>query len=311
MSVSKLHTLGPVVLDTTVIPGIKSLALNTGNEVRVDHASSEPYPRWAAHVAQRPGFSFSTLALKRVLDIVTWPGISIAGLGAKASIYSSKYGEGGIVSSSSVHRKFVAQEGIIVPRRLSCEFGGDAVLTLDALVTSDGTNNAFVITDTMALPTLVDDDSRWTLGPAKLANISFGQLVGLDFDFGIDAAAEGSDSDICPTFGYIRQCRPSLTLRGTDVTMLETTSGGSALDFDADIGTSANSCFYLRKRTRGAGYVVDGTAAHLKISMAGVSTVQTPIDARSNERGMITVRFDPMWDGTNALVKIETAIAIT
>lgn len=306
MSVSTLHGLYAVEAGSAVIGGIVQCALATGTDIRADAANGEVYARNQSVIAQKVGGSFTSMAIQDALDVIPVLGKSIAALTGGLKVYAQQHAEGGTRTTGSNHRKFTILEGLIVPRTLTVQHQQDAQLPFDILATYDGTNDPVQIADGAALPTPLVDNERFTLGKVTIGSIVFTHVRSVEIEFGINAVTEGADSDVWDTFSSIRAIAPSITIRGVDASWLKS----SNVPLTGLAGTHANTSIYLRKRSA-AGFVADGTAEHIKFTVDGYAVVDAILDASGSEPGETAIRMPLRYDGTNAPILVNTAIAIT
>ena len=308
MSISNAHGLYGVVIDSTVIGGIGRLFINTGTEVRGEPSSGEVWARFQSLVAQKPRAQFNTMALAAALAKSALTGASIAGMTAGLNLYAQQHAAGGTRTSGSAHRKHTIKHGLLVPRRLTCEHQGDAVLEYEAIITYDGSNQPVVLTESQALPAGLTDAERFTLGPVTIESILLAQVRRFELDFGIEVKTEGSDSDIWDTYCSIESIQPTLTLRGIDLNWWKD-SGGVPLTGKA--ATHANTKIYLRKRAAGATFVADETAQHIKFTADGLAHIADGFSADANNKAEVSLVLPMYYDGTNNPLVVNTASAIT
>jgi len=306
MAVTKKHTLSAVVFDTTVLGAITRQSIAQESEIRGDRTSGEVWARWQALYKQRVAPSFATRDLATALAEAGLTGVSIADLTAGFIMYAQKYALGGTRTAGAAHRKFVLDNGLIVPRRLSVSHGEDAELEYEIFATSDGTNHPLTITDTQSLPAGIDDAARFTLPAAGNTTIgakTINQVQSIEIDFGVSAITEGADSDLWDTFCGIEEVAPSLVITTTDVETL----GPTQIPREGLVCTHANTFLYLRKRDDGGTFVADVTAEHIKLTAAGLAV----IDEMLSDDGQTALRIPLIYDGTNAPLTINPASAIT
>lgn len=319
MGVTRRHTLYGVELDTdslagssVVLGGIKGQVIEADTEVRNDTSSGEAYPTHLAMVSQKIMATFRTTSIAAGLDVIGLTGLPIFATSQDGvNLYAYAHAEGGTRASGSNHRKYNVKQGIIVPQRITCDHQGDAVIEYRLLTTWDGTNNPVVITDSSAVPTNGVDSARFTIGKCTLANLTINHITSFELDFGHVIETEGADSDKWDTFVSIRETKPVLRLRGRDIEWLD----ASVYPLEGAVATQANTSFYLRKRSAStsSGFVADATQEHIKFNAAGLAHVTTIFDAETegNPPAEVAVEMPMRYDGTNAIIVVDTTSAIT
>lgn len=305
------HSLYGVELADTVpvvLGGIESVNVRSGTEHRADTTSGALYPTHAAIVAQKPAADFTSFAIHDCLDNCGIAGLSIADLANGLSLYAYKHADGGGRSTGSTHRKFNFKKGLIVPRRISCEHRGDAMIAYDVLPTWDLTNDPVIESDSVAVPTAPSDDERFTIGSVTIGAISIAEIRSFELDFGVSASTEGADSDIFDTHASIDEVLVMLTLRGVKLEWL----AAAAIPRSGKAATHANSSFYLRKRLQtSAGFVANATAEHIKGTMAGLAWIEDIFTGGRNSPAECSLKMVAKFDGTNLPVVFTTASAIS
>ncbi len=233
------------------------------------------------------------------------------------TMYGNKKAAGGTRAGAGANISYNIKEGILVPRRISADHQGDAVLDLETLITYDGTNAPIVQLNTANLLASIADDQRYTIGTVKLGTaggdqITLSQIVRLEIDFGVNASAEGSDSDIYPTFATINDiARPVIRITTLDLTQLIASNGIPLHGKDLD---SSHTVIYLRKRARvtASGFVADGTQEHISIVPLIGCAYHVDIGDYGNSggNGAATIEIPLISDGTSAPMAIDTTAAI-
>lgn len=311
MTISTIHSRYAVQTDVAnpsvpvLLGGITRQMIRTGSDVRTQRTSGEVYARHIALYAQKPIAEFASLNIAACLDEIGLTGIVVANGGM--NYYAQKWSEGSTPAGAGNHREYNCLEGVVVPRRLTVNHQGDAVIEYEHLITYDGSNDPIVITDSTNLPSGITDGERFTLGPATIGSVSIGQLLNLTIDFGVDARTEGGDSDIWDTFARIRGVEPRITLRGTDITNF----AAASIPLAGKAAAHADTTLYLRKRDDQDGYVADGTAEHIKFTAAGLAVIDTAFEDDGEEPAEITVDLPLYYDGTNAPITVDTSSTIT
>jgi hypothetical protein len=308
MTVSRMHGIYAVKLGTTVIGATSKRGVRTGVEVRQEATSGEVYSRFQSIYAINPMADFATRQLAVALGACGLTGTALTS-GAPFLLYSQKHTEGGTRTAGGNHRLWTINEGIIIPRRLTVEHQGDAVLEYEVLATYDGANEPVTISESQSLPSVTDAE-RFTIGSVSLHDgssaYSLPQVRRLQIDFGVQAEQVGADSDIYPTSSRIIEINPSITLSGIDSEWWKST----VIPLTGRNITHASTKIYLRKRSAGGTFVADGTSEHIKFTAAGVAHVEG-FDGSGNNLDEVTVTLPCRYDGTNAPITVNTASAIT
>jgi len=308
MAINRIHGVWAVEADSTLVSGITGRRGSTGTETQGEPASGLVYPQNIYIRGQQPVFDFGTKSIANALDTLGGLiGKNIADLAAGFKMYLEKRAAGSTRASGANHRKLTATAGLILPRSLSVEHQGDAVLSYDVVPVYDGVNDPVAITDSVSLPAGLTDSDRWTLGPFTIESIALGQAQSLNIDFGISEQLHAGDSDIWATMVSIARIQPVLTLTGTDIEWFKSTNFPLA----GKAATHANTTIYLRHRAGGSTYVANGTATHIKFTADGLAYIDTFADASGDAPDSISLTMPLRYDGTNAPLTVDTTSAIS
>lgn len=306
-----IHNLYCVHLNDTaavVLPGIATQNIRTGTEYLAEPTSGSVYPEHVAITGQKPGADFSSMCVGTCLSEIGLVGLNIGDLVTGLELFAYAHAETGR-ATGAVHRKYSVADGLVIPRRVTCEHRGDAQVFYEVLpISSNGIAEPLAIADTSNVVAAEDDLQRHTIGKTTIAGILLGDIHSWELDFGIVAETQGGDSDIYDTMVSIVECKPVLTLKGVDVEWLKSTN----IPLAGKSGTHVNTITYLRKRLQtAAGFVADGTAEHVKFTLCGLAWVDEVFAKSGKDPATCTVKFAAKFDGTNAPVVINTASAIT
>jgi len=306
MGVTRKHSLYAVGLGATLLGGITRQSIALGSEVRREATSGETYARFQSLYAQKIAPGFSTKCIATALTACGTVGASIADMAGGLALYAQKHADGSSRTAGSNHRKYGFTRGILAPKNLTVDHRGDALLTYDAVVVYDGTNEPMVITDSVALPAGITDAERFTLGPVQIGGVTLTGVHNLSIDFGLDVVGESADSDIWDTFASIRQILTTIRLTGIDVEWLK----AAAVPLAGLVATRANTAIYLRKRAKGSSFVAAATAQHIQFKASGLATIETPFEGQGSDGSQTTLSLPLDYDGSNAPLAITVGIAL-
>jgi|GEM_PF-2929211 len=284
----------------------QSLGLNSQLETRLSGPAGAVYRSFGALVSGAPVLAFSTRDLKAFLDECGVEGMKIdAGTNPGAVAYWQKVAEGGtrMAYNGSEHISATIANGLLVPRNISVDHQGVAVLSAEALARKAGATAPLTFSETADLPnTDPDADVEWGMGPLDLNGTAFEGLRDVGVDFGIQAMAEGGDGDIFPTLTYIDAITPAITATGLHADIL------NVLTEEGKYYAAETVDLSFRKRSEGGSYVADGTEQHIKLLFG-----KCRVDWTELADGTLAVRLTP-WrtagDTPVAPIAIDTTAAI-
>lgn len=304
MAVGSRHSPYGVKVNTTVLGGIVSTAVQTGTMTRPMIGSGAFDSTGQMIVAQAPVAQFETYALAAALALVGVSGAAISGAGL--FIYGQKHAEGGTRAGSTSHKEYKILQGVIIPRRLTVSRQGDAVLSYGVVATYDDTNHPVVVTESVTLPAAPANTERYGLGSVTVGSVVLTGKTDLEIDFGIVEEVLTDGGDIWPTYVSLNErAEPKISLTGIDPDWWKN-SGGVPIGGLA--ATQANTEITLRRRKDGGTYEADEVTSHIVINAAGMAYV----DDVSMGGGPLTTRVVVCCnhDGTNAPIVIATGQAL-
>ena len=315
MTVARVYTRGPVTIDTVTLGGITNQNIGNSSTFSNLNTHGEVRNRFVGLTGAVPSASFSTLSVAAALTItgaLPYDMSTDADEGiAAVAMYGVLKTQGGGRTLASVNKSYTMANGIMVPTTLQVDHQGDAELSYALFpISSDGIIEPIISAEAATVPAAAETVERFTLGSVSIGGVTLTQVRSLSIDFGITVNQIGADSDIFPSFAYDDSRMPSLTLSGID---LDWFKAAAAIDLQGLAGTIVNTIIYLRKRsgTISGGFVADATAEHIKIQSAGITTIESAMDASGDSDGTCGIRLSPFFDGTNETLLIAPASAIT
>lgn len=294
------------------VPGLISERCDINAELVAELTGSAIRPKHTAINAISPLISGSAYSLATILDIVGTTGLGIdSDSNPGLTVYHALMTDMGQVSGGSSNQTTLVKKGVFVPRRITCQSRGDAVLDFEVYTIQKSTNHPVVVGYSGTLPTLTVAEARWTLGPIDIGGTVFSDYNSIEIDFGLQITPEAVESAIYNKYiGVINQI-PRITIAGIDPGWwVAGTSGTIPLNGSAVL--HANSNIYLRKRTQdGSHFVANGTSEHIMFTFAGIAAIQsTGGTATSLTDSSIVIQ--PAEDSSgNAPLIVDTTAAIT
>ncbi len=314
MSVSKLWVPYAVNLNTATLAAspvlldqVQNFECSPAIAKTVQASDGAVDPTYVAVMSQSPRITFGSTALATILGSCGISGAVIDADGTYPGLvcWFQKMAEGGVRASGSNHLKLTAKEGILVPRSISAGMDGPATMTLEAVLTYDGTNDPIVIADSQALSGSPAVGELFTVGPVSINGTTLEGIQSIEIDFGIQVTVQGGDGQVWPTYCAIMSRGPSIRVRTTDVSSLST------FGLTGTAQGATDSVVYLRKVDEGGTRVADGTAQHLSFTVDEGHISVEGANVSQDGAAMADVTITPTYDGTAAIMVISTGTAIT
>lgn len=299
MSRAAIFHLG---INATTIQQCESTGIDPGIAVQ-SQAAGQIDPTFTSVTGISPRVTFSTSDVSAALGAIGLGGLALS---SNAVVYMQTRAADGEFQAGANHMSWTLSNGLVVPRSLSVNQGGNASLTGEIIGRStDGQSTPWTYSGTATLSGDNHVDNLFTLGPISINGTEVGVVQSLNIDFGLNVSVNRGDDDIYPTFLHINSRRPTIRYTTEKPVNLNTIGlAGSAQG-------STDSVIYLRARANDGVLVADGTTSHLSLTVdAGIIT---PMNASVQADGHWASEFviTPRYDGTNDIVAIGTGVAIS
>ncbi len=314
MAVGNVHTLYAVDIDpitganAVFIDQVSDWNVDTGIGEILQNADGMVDPTFVAVGSQSPRIRFSSTALATILAKCGISGLKIDSdvTHDGAEFWFQKVAEGGTRASGSNHIKMTMNEGMLLPRMIRATNGPPpATMDFEAVPTYDGTNDPLVIAASQALVGTPSVGELFTAGPVSINGSALAGIQDITIDFGIREIVQSGDGQVWPTFIGIMERRPVITIRSLEAIALST------FGLEGTAQSASDSVIYLRKIAEGGTRVADGTAEHISFPIdEGRISVNT-VGGTHGTPVIAEVKITPTFDGTNAILVINTATAIT
>ncbi|MBN46298.1 MULTISPECIES: hypothetical protein [unclassified Methylophaga] len=223
-----------------------------------------------------------------------------------AEFYLQQHQPGGTRKTGSTHMKATLANGILVPMSLSAGSEEMARMEFMAVGVYDGTNAPISYTASQALPAdTLTVDQMFFSGPVNINGTQFEGVQSFNVDFGVNLNRRGGDGLPYDTFVNIANRVPIIKFTTLDVEKAMTLVGANG------VGHTNDNCeYYLRKAANGGTRVADATEEHIKLTSYKGTILVKELSGDSGEIIGAEVEVHPVYDGTNAVIAVNTASAI-
>lgn len=278
----------------TVIGELSNLSIDPGHSVQSGPESSLVEAQFASILQGSPKFSLSTAAVASGLTAIGAGGVALSEA-APLALWFQKRGALG-VAAGSVHKKYLANEGIIVPTSLSASAGAFASLGFEAtLVNPDGDDACpWAVTSNNAIQAYTFEEEYLTLGAVTVNATTLGLVQSANINFGVQVVPVMQGGPVYPVAASIHKARPSITIQTGDIEFLDTI-GPNGLEVTAAV---------IKLRDCSANGFPAATGITLTVA-AGIARVtsQSGGDA-ADATG--TIEITPVKSGSSALIAVGT-----
>lgn len=256
-------------------------------------------PRAAFVGIADPTININTHQIAAALAALTFDGMKL-GAAAIATLFMQKGADGGTRAGALSHMKLECKAGIVIPMTASAgvdETPGTLAFAIHAM--DDLTNDPFIFTASQSLAGTPDPDERFWAGPVKLNNVAVNGVQNITVNFGISLRKRRAAGAINPTHISIESRLSQISIVTDDAALIDT--------YKVPVAIASSTLAYFRKGAVGS-RVADVTAEHIKFTAAEGVIVSRGVSG-SNQVSAIDII--PQYDGTNDLIAIDAASAIT
>jgi hypothetical protein len=298
----KRWTLYSLDYGASQLKGIVSQSIDPGILAKVLSDDGQVDPTYAYVAQAAPMVSFSTRAVAAALAVCGISGLAVTS--PPAILYFQQLDDLGTRESGSVHLTGTVNRGLLVPRTLRAAQGEEAVLSFDLFCLYNGTLLPIVWAASAALAGDVGSAEAFTVGPVSINGAALDNVQEITVDFGIQVRTGSKDGEAYPRDASILVRRPTITVRTTDLSVLQ------SLDVAGAKQGATDSVVYFRKLDRLGTRVADATAEHVKIAIDDGLIVPQAGSAAGEDVAGGGIVIHPAYDGAAAILAVSTASAI-
>lgn len=305
MAVTELFVLSGVNIEpaSLVLNGIVDSRFEDGVEDLALAPDGLVDPTFLATFQQNPRITVESANIAAALGAIGISGLKMTGaVGTK--FYFSQVEAGGTRKTGSEHLSLQMIAGMLIPLTLTARQGAEARFAFAAAPQYDGTNDPIIIAVSQALPSIAAFTTAFTVGPVSINGSALAGVQETRVDFGLDLFTSYGDGDIWPTLVAIRRRAPSITIRCTKMSAINTFGLVGAAQGETD------SIIYFRKKADGGANVANATAEHVSLTIADGKINCRTLGGGVDEEAAAETVITPKWDGTNAIIAVSTATAI-
>lgn len=296
MAVAQGYTLYAVQTAAGIIDQIESAEFAPGvGEVLVS-ADGTVDDEFAAVMSARPVLSFTTTAIDKALDIAGISGYKVA---AASDFFFQKLEQQGVRTAGATHLKISTSLGFLLPRTLQGSQDGPATISYDLIcLSSSGSADAVVFTDSQSLTGMPKTDELYTIGECKLNNAVVNSVQSIAVDFGIGEITLAGDGHHYPTFASIISRRMTIGITAHDIPKL----AGTPPSFGT-VGVAIGSSTLVGFQAITQGATPSGTDKTFTVNEGRITAQR----AGGGNDAPVTADYTitPTYDGSNAVVVIS------
>lgn len=297
-----MYTLACMSINGTQINQVQEQGFDLGLGEIVQSSDGMIDPTYSAIMSAKPKFSFKTTDIAGILAIAAFSPVNIT---ANVIAYYQQITAQGLRASGSVHRSATIAAGMVVLRRISTSQNASAVAEFDIIALSaDGLADAIVLANNVALPTLTGTAVMFTLGPLKIAATMYDGLQSFDMDIGLKDVTIMHSGLVYPTRAHCEQRLPHLRWKHNDASLI-------AILGQTGLAASGSCVQFLRKMTAQGTRVANITTQHIGFTITKGIYKPLRLAGGNPKEQVIDLDLNPVYDGTNAIVAVSTAIAIS
>jgi hypothetical protein len=297
-----------VVIHTTDTGTAVGFSMSQGgiplNTVTASDDSGSFFDQSRSMVSQSPVPNWTTKSIGAALAATTPFGNCIRTDGTRPGVdmyweQKSSCKSGAAALGSNAHARYRFTTGLMVPISLTGNRGADCELSYEINALSDGTNAPVAGIYNAALPASLDL-SQYVIGAVKIANLLITDCRTLNLNFGIERGESLPQlGGIWPTSIAANKARPVLTFSGTDIKLLDDSTG---IPLTGKTAIHADTIIYFRKRKNRGALEAAASTVHLKLTMSGLAVIDSAVSGSGTAPSEISGRVEAVYDGTNAVL---------
>lgn len=261
MSVPSVYYLHGIALPTgALISELQDATPTLTTQRLIGFTAGHHQPLFMATQSQKLEISFTTLALKQVLDYIA-TGLNPYGVGISAAV-DLIYKKGKDLAfreaaADAVHYRLRVMKSLLYWRSIRAPHGGPVTMDCRLLIAYDGVNNPIIPAGSVAATGTPVVTQYYTLGPVSVNTVALGGVQDVTINANEQEEESGSDGEIWSTYAGLKTASPSATIRAIGEPWRSMGLNGTAI--------SALNLF-LRAKSANGGNVANGTPSHLKIT---------------------------------------------
>lgn len=288
-------------LDSNVIGGITDMSGTPGVQALVQGASGAAVPSYGGIMMQDARINLTTLQIAQMIGLC-----GVAGYAPSTSADFAFQLNAPSGTRSGTYRKLGAYGSFVVPRRLSLAQNREATLTVEVFAFGGASlsNGPFSV-GTGSLSWTQAITEKFTLGPMEINGTAI-EPQSIDLDFGLNVEVDTNSGTPWNLGAHVESWAPKIDIVTFDQTLLDTFLPGAA-------GGAAVTLveFFAQKVSEGGGHrVAAATAEHVKFTLTDGLAYVSDAGGGHGAKVPMTVRVEGVYDGTNAILQVDTTAAI-
>lgn len=276
---------------TLQIP-LSDATFNTGLQAMQERAQGSVHPTFAAISEYAPTLNLTSAAIKSVLDVI---GIDSL-VSTSVTLYYGKLAVGSGWDSSG-HVSMALVTPLVTLDSIQASHNQVATISLTCYALDAGSGPVTYSTSA-TLPTVTALSTVFTCGPAAFNSAMFDTLQ-WSFNAGLQVEHRGHSGEVSPSSACVLKRMPTFSVTVMDV------------DQEPVFGSAeTGAVVYLRKIAEGAARVAAATEEHISFTLASGLAVAGESTGNWGGYAQQTITLQPRYDGTNAIVAIDTTAEI-
>ncbi len=283
--------------------GIGSYSLAPGLNTLIGGGDGLVDPTFAALMTAGPVLSFTSRDIATILDQTGIVGKALT----TADVYLQKMLAYATRAGATSHTKISLAKAFLVPRTLTAQVGGLAVMACDMIaISANGTTAPIAVTASQNLPALTDPALAFTCGPCSINGTALA-VASISIDFGLSVGTVLDDANIYPTVAYVTSRRPTISITSPDMAALATIAVTNEVMIGGVAQDASDSAVYFAQldgNTRKAG------STHISFTVDEGRIEINSLSGSDGETVGAEIVIKPVYDGTAAIMAIDTAVAL-
>lgn len=284
----------------TEVGGIRTQRGQSGAQEIQQGGSGSIYPTFGGLLQNDPRFTVATVCVADIIDLLGLLGH--APTSCKLGFQKNTL----IGGRDSTYLSVVPYASLWVPRTLQVEQDGEAEITYECIAVGDA-SNAPLSTNTNSLTFTQAVGEKFTLGPQSINSTAY-EAQRMTIDFGLRVETLRRDGLAWATGAKIVEMKPTITVESFDLPKLSNFASSSIIGLAVTNWTG-----FLRKlsESAGSGRVADATEEHIKFQTTAGAAFFEEVGGGHAANSMLRITHKPVYDGSNAIIQVDTTAAIS
>lgn len=315
-----MYSLGAIEIGgspTVVVGQIVSQQVDPAIEHMIATGSGRVDPTFISMRRGSPRITFASTAIKTLLDNAGIGGLIIDPAAVPPNpitLWWRRRKPGGTYDDTDAVKQVISA-GLLYPTTLDAAHGVEpATINYELVPVMDGSNEPIATTKGQAFSVTWPTEEHWGIGPAFVDDMRMDFEQRLRINFGLTVNAISGGGEVWPREVHLRDRQPTIECDSLNMALIDDTHTiGTAIGLGSKgvaIDAVTDTAVFLRKAAPGGTWETDATAVHIRFTLAAGRVTPNAYTGQHGQDASLPVLISGVYDGTNAIMAVNTAAAI-